>query len=73
MAGPRYLRVGYAADIAVFDLSRVRDKATYEAPQQYSEGTVHVLVNGVFAIRDAQPRTPSRAALVRGAGVPAGS
>ena len=25
--------------------------ATYEAPHQYSEGTVHVLVNGVFSIR----------------------
>ena len=38
-----YLREGYAADISVFDLARVRDLATYENPQQYSEGTVHVL------------------------------
>jgi N-acyl-D-aspartate/D-glutamate deacylase len=50
-----YLRAGYAADIAVLDLPRVRDLATYENPQQYSEGMVHVLVNGVFAIRDGQP------------------
>lgn len=49
-----YLREGYAADISVFDLSRVRDRATYGQPQQYSEGTVHVLVNGVFAIRDGK-------------------
>jgi N-acyl-D-amino-acid deacylase len=49
-----YLRAGYAADITVLDLPRVRDRATYEDPQQYSEGTVHVLVNGVFAIRDGQ-------------------
>jgi N-acyl-D-aspartate/D-glutamate deacylase len=49
-----YLREGYAADISVFDLPRVRDLATYENPQQYSEGTVHVLVNGAFAIRDGE-------------------
>ncbi len=47
-----YLRVGYAADLAVLDPARVRDRATYEQPQQYAEGTVHVLVNGVFAVRD---------------------
>jgi len=49
-----YLRQGYAADVSVFDLGRVRDLATYESPQQYSEGTVHVLVNGVFAVRDGE-------------------
>ncbi|HSG47654.1 MAG TPA: amidohydrolase family protein, partial [Longimicrobiales bacterium] len=49
-----YLKEGYAADITVLDLARVRDLATYEEPQQYAEGTVHVLVNGVFAIRDGQ-------------------
>ena len=47
-----YLREGYAADIAVLDLARVRDMATYEDPQRYAEGAVHVLVNGAFAIRD---------------------
>lgn len=49
-----YLREGYAADVAVLDAERVRDLATYEEPQQYAEGTVHVLVNGVFAIRDGE-------------------
>jgi len=52
--GRGYLREGYAADISVLDLSRVQDKATYDDPQQYAEGTVHVLVNGVFAIRDGE-------------------
>ena len=47
-----YLRVGAVADIAVFDRDRIRDRATYEQPRQPSEGTVHVLVNGRFAIRD---------------------
>jgi N-acyl-D-amino-acid deacylase len=51
------IKPGFYADIAVFDLVRVRDKATYENPHQYSEGTVHVLVNGRFALRDGKPTT----------------
>lgn len=50
-----YLESGMAADIAVFDRDAIRDMATYEAPQRYSEGTVHVLVNGSFALRDTKP------------------
>ncbi len=49
-----YLREGYVADIAVLDLDAVEDMATYENPHQYSRGTVHVLVNGEFAIRDGE-------------------
>lgn len=49
-----YLREGYAADIAVLDLDAVEDMATYEEPQQFARGTVHVLVNGAFALRDGQ-------------------
>jgi N-acyl-D-amino-acid deacylase len=49
-----YLREGYVADIAVLDPDGIQDLATYEEPQQYAEGTVHVLVNGTFAIRDGE-------------------
>jgi N-acyl-D-amino-acid deacylase len=47
-----WLRPGAVADVVVFDLARVRDRATYEDPHQVAEGMVHVLVNGRFAIRD---------------------
>ena len=64
-----YLREGQAADITVFDLDAVEDLATYENPHQYSRGTVHVLVNGVFAIRDGEATMAlSGRALVRGGG-----
>ena len=36
----------------VFDQAKLRDRATYEQPHQLSEGMVHVIVNGRFAIRD---------------------
>jgi N-acyl-D-aspartate/D-glutamate deacylase len=46
---------GYFADLAVFDLPRIRDLATYQKPHQYSQGTVHVIVNGKIAFRNGQP------------------
>ena len=66
-SGRGYLRDGYAADITVLDMSAVQDMATYEDPHQYSRGTVHVMVNGTFAIRDAEATLAmSGQALVRG-------
>ena len=33
----------------------ITDRATYAEPHQYSEGVVHVLVNGEVALRDGTP------------------
>ena len=44
------LRTGAVADLVVFDLPNVRERATYAKPHQLSEGMVHVLVNGRSAI-----------------------
>ena len=60
------IRVGADADLTVFDPDRVIDRATYERPKEYSEGIVHVLVNGSFVVRDealvtdASPGRPIR-------------
>jgi N-acyl-D-aspartate/D-glutamate deacylase len=54
MDGRGLLREGAAADVVVFDLERLRDPATFQAPHQLAEGMVHVLVNGTFAIEDEQ-------------------
>ncbi len=62
-----YVRRGYAADVTVLDLETLDDLATYENPHQYSRGTVHVLVNGTFAIRDGEATMAlAGRALVRG-------
>jgi len=44
------LSAGADADIVVFDLARVRERATYVNPAQYSEGFDYVVVNGVVAV-----------------------
>jgi N-acyl-D-amino-acid deacylase len=49
------LAPGCAADIAVFDPARVRDRATYEQPLLLAEGVEHVVVNGVRVLADGRP------------------
>ena len=48
------LQVSADADITVFDPERVLDRATFEDPEQYSQGIVHVLVAGTFVVRDEE-------------------
>jgi len=43
------VKVGYKADLLIFDLEKVRDKATYEEPHQLAEGFDYVIVNGNIA------------------------
>lgn len=54
------VKVGYAADLVVFDAKTVADAATFEAPHGYATGIPYVLVNGVIVVRngaqtDARP------------------
>jgi N-acyl-D-amino-acid deacylase len=54
------IRVGYAADLVVFDPAAVADAATFEAPHAYAAGVTHVFVNGVAVVKggaqtDARP------------------
>jgi len=49
------LRDGMVADVVVFDLNTIRDKATFFAPHQYAEGIDLVLVNGVPVAERGQP------------------
>jgi N-acyl-D-amino-acid deacylase len=49
------IREGFAADLVVFDLDRIRDKATFFEPHQHSEGIEHVLINGVAVVEAGKP------------------
>jgi N-acyl-D-amino-acid deacylase len=44
------IREGMAADLVVFDLDTIRDKATFFEPHQHSEGIEHVFVNGMARV-----------------------
>ena len=46
------VQAGADADLTVFDRVKVLDRATYERPAQFSDGIVHVLVNGTFVVRN---------------------
>ncbi len=49
------IRPGAFGDVVVFDPDRITDRATYTEPHQYSEGVVHVLINGSMTLRDGEP------------------
>jgi len=45
-----HIREGFAADLIVFDLATIRDKATFFEPHQHSEGIDHVFINGIAVV-----------------------
>jgi N-acyl-D-amino-acid deacylase len=48
------LRKGMRADVIVFDPLRISDRATYDAPHQYSRGIDYVIVNGQVVLEENQ-------------------
>jgi N-acyl-D-amino-acid deacylase len=48
------LRPGAWADVVVFDLERVRDRATHLYPHRYPEGIDYVFVNGILVVEGEQ-------------------
>jgi N-acyl-D-aspartate/D-glutamate deacylase len=48
------IKVSADADLIVFDPSTVIDRATYDKPNQTALGMRHVLVNGVFVIKNGE-------------------
>lgn len=62
------LKVGYYADLAIFDPAKVRDLATFEEPKKYAEGMVHVFVNGVQVLDNGEHTGATPGRIIRGKG-----
>jgi N-acyl-D-amino-acid deacylase len=62
------LKQGMWADIVVFDPATVRDLATFENPNQLSQGMTYVLVNGVPVIEQGKMTGALPGKVLRGQG-----
>ena len=62
------LKQGLWADIVVFDPEKIRDLATFENPNQLSEGMEFVLVNGVPVIEGGKMTNALPGKVLRGQG-----
>lgn len=62
------LEPGYYADVVIFDPATVADRATFEKPHQYSEGIIHVFVNGEAVIKDGDHTGATPGRFVKGPG-----
>ncbi|MFC2158759.1 amidohydrolase family protein [Acidobacteriota bacterium] len=66
------LKENHAADIIIFDLEQITDKATYQAPHEFSEGIRHLLINGEYVIKNGRlTNTLAGIPLKMGSGKPA--
>ena len=68
LEGRGVLSVGAWGDLVVFDPATVRDRATFEVPNQLSEGMRFVLVNGVPVIDEGRMTGALPGKVLRGAG-----
>lgn len=62
------LKTGLWADIVIFDPERVRDRSTFDNPNQLAEGMDYVLVNGVPVIAEGKMTGSLPGKVLRGPG-----
>ena len=62
------IREGNWADVTIFDLDQLQDKATYESPMEFPAGIDWVLVNGVVTIDHGRHTGAKAGQVLRGPG-----
>jgi N-acyl-D-amino-acid deacylase len=62
------VREGFLADLVIFDPATIADRATFEAPHQYSTGIDYVLVNGAVVVDHGRITEARPGRVVRGPG-----
>jgi N-acyl-D-amino-acid deacylase len=68
LEGRGLLRTGMWADVVIFDPATVRDLATFDNPNQLSQGMDYVLVNGVPVIDEGKMTGARPGKVLRGPG-----
>jgi N-acyl-D-amino-acid deacylase len=68
LTGRGVLKQGMWADVVVFDPATIRDVATFENPNQLSQGMEYVLVNGIAVIDGGKMTGALPGKVLRGAG-----
>ena len=48
------IALNYFADINIFKINEIKEKATYVSPHQYSNGMKNVIVNGKISVTDGK-------------------
>ena len=62
------LKIGYYADVVIFDPAKVGDHATFDKPHQYSTGVTDVFVNGVQVLKKGEHTGKFPGRFVKGPG-----
>jgi len=62
------LQTGFYADLAIFNPDEIQDHATFDKPQQFSTGMVHVFVNGTQVLKDGEHTGELPGQVVKGPG-----
>ncbi|MCL4561667.1 MAG: D-aminoacylase [Chloroflexi bacterium] len=62
------LEPGAFADVVVFDPVKIQDHATFDQPQQYATGMLHVFVNGLQVLENGEHTGVTPGQIVRGPG-----
>ena len=57
-----------AADVVIFDPEKIRDLATFEQPNQLSQGMDYVLVNGLAVVASGKMTGALPGKVLRGQG-----
>jgi N-acyl-D-amino-acid deacylase len=68
LEGRGLLRAGMWADVVIFDPATIRDLATFDNPNQLSQGMAYVLVNGVPVIDQGKMTGALPGRVLRGSG-----
>ena len=68
LAGRGTIQVGNWADVTIFDLAALDDRATYEAPTRSPAGIEWVLVNGVVVMDHGKHTGAKPGRVLRGPG-----